>query len=994
MPDVVLIIGMHRSGTSLLARGMQTLGCRLGERLYEAEPGVNDKGFWEDKDINAFDQRLLERWGSDWSAAIPLPAEWSAWLPLAEAKEDALRLITEKLRAGRPLALKEPRMTILLPFWKDIFRELGLRTAYVHAIRHPLEVAESLRRRDGFLQAHSLYLWSIYNLAALQNASAPSPMVVVNYLQFLHNPQFELERIAGRLGLEAPHAGNPTTRHYLEDFLDPELRHARMDDSAGSASSLLPREVNRLWQSLQALSTDALPEWEPKNLIEDWHSSNWLHRLIADQEKYRLQQRTAMQAFEETLRLKITKHQDREYALRNQYEADLAAWENTYNRLTDELAAMRGSRSWRITRPLRDIQAWRRSLHTEPTKVQQVVQEPIDDVMAPPLPEPAIPIVALQPPLHEEVIITTRNEADFVPLFEHAPLLDPAVRLLAFYLPQFHPFPENDRWWGKGFTEWQNVTRAAPCFVGHDQPRRPAHLGYYDLRVPEIMEEQARLAKNAGISAFSYYFYWFAGKTLMEKPLRDMLGNPRIDLPFCLTWANENWTRRWDGQDDNILIAQEHSDADSLAFIRYLQPYFDDQRYLRIDGRPVLIVYRADIIPDMRHTTTIWREEAQRMGFPDLYLVAAQSFGIEDPSFYGFNAAVEFPPHGAACQDIRETLPQCRTEYVGRVFDYGEMADLALRRPETAYRLFRTALLRWDNTPRRPRHGTVFHHFTRERYRQWLRGIIHHMYRQMLPVQEKLVFINAWNEWAEGSYLEPDEQYGHGLLESTYAAIAPYQSLPMPAPAIKKHDHAWFMLIESEFTKDAENFLSALAAKMHGDWYIYTPDRGTMDVIRTAFPQAHVQLSEGRWDNILSFLDFMDVIAACHYESVAIVRPLSWNLEQYGFKVALSSLDEQVGCVVDDAVPLVDGVDVHALLDKWKNELDIPATDAHLGVPVCFRPQALEPLTRFRAGWMGLEEDALREATLSAWYRLIVCCVRATGYDILRINDSWVEEPV
>jgi len=200
-----------------------------------------------------------------------------------------------------------------------------------------------------------------------------------------------------------------------------------------------------------------------------------------------------------------------------------------------------------------------------------------------------------------------------------------AMKLIAFYLPQFHPFKENDQWWGKGFTEWTNVGKAKPLFDDHYQPHCPIHLGYYDLRITENMIEQAELAKNYGINGFAYYVYWFKGKTIMETPLENMLKEPRIDIPFCITWANENWTRRWDGQEEDILISQEHSLADSKEFLIYMQKYFLDNRYICHENKPVIIIYRANIIPEISLTIKHWREMAIEMGFAGLYLIAAQT---------------------------------------------------------------------------------------------------------------------------------------------------------------------------------------------------------------------------------------------------------------------------------------------------------------------------------------------------------------------------------
>ena len=220
-----------------------------------------------------------------------------------------------------------------------------------------------------------------------------------------------------------------------------------------------------------------------------------------------------------------------------------------------------------------------------------------------------------------------------------------AIKLIAFYLPQFHPFPENDRWWGKGFTEWTNVTKAKPNFKGHYQPHRPIHLGYYDLRVPEVMQEQAQLAKNYGVYGFSYYFYWFDGVVLMETPLRAMLNNKSIDMPFCLTWANENWTRRWTGDEQDVLIAQNYSETDAIALLQYMMDYFQDERYIRIDGKPIFIIYRPNDIPNIKQISHLWRKEAEKHGLPGLYLISVKFYNMTAPEDIGFDALVEFPPH-------------------------------------------------------------------------------------------------------------------------------------------------------------------------------------------------------------------------------------------------------------------------------------------------------------------------------------------------------------
>ncbi|MBU6437840.1 MAG: glycoside hydrolase family 99-like domain-containing protein, partial [Betaproteobacteria bacterium] len=201
------------------------------------------------------------------------------------------------------------------------------------------------------------------------------------------------------------------------------------------------------------------------------------------------------------------------------------------------------------------------------------------------------------------------------------------IRLVAFYLTQFHPTPENDRWWGKGFTEWTNVTKAAPLFKGHYQPHLPTDLGFYDLRLREVRHEQIALAKSHGIGGFCYHYYWFSGTRLLNQPLDDMLQDPQSDMPYCLCWANENWTRRWNAAEHEVLIAQKYAPDDDLNFIKSLEPHFRDSRYIRIDGAPFLIVYRPQHLPSARRSAEIWRQYCLDVGIGPIHICAALTHG-------------------------------------------------------------------------------------------------------------------------------------------------------------------------------------------------------------------------------------------------------------------------------------------------------------------------------------------------------------------------------
>jgi GT2 family glycosyltransferase len=343
------------------------------------------------------------------------------------------------------------------------------------------------------------------------------------------------------------------------------------------------------------------------------------------------------------------------------------------------------------------------------------------------------------------------------------------VQLIAFYLPQFHPIPENSLWWGKGFTEWTNVAKARPNFAGHLQPRLPADLGFYDLRVVDVMDQQAELARRYGIHGFCYFYYWFGGRRILDMPLERMLAENRPDFPFCLSWANENWTRRWDGQEQDVLLGQQHSNDDDIAVMRDLMRYFRHANYIRINGKPLLLVYRINLFPDIRRTISIWRDLCRKEGIGEIYLAFVESFeqaqAFENPKNYGFDASVEYPPHGMA-SPVETPGELYNPDYTGTVHDYQDVIMKYLRQDLPPYMRFRGVMPSWDNTPRRQNHAAVFHGANPGAYQAWLQTVIAQTREQNFG-DERMVFINAWNEWAEGAYLEPDRLFGHGYLEAT-----------------------------------------------------------------------------------------------------------------------------------------------------------------------------------------------------------------------------------
>jgi len=367
---------------------------------------------------------------------------------------------------------------------------------------------------------------------------------------------------------------------------------------------------------------------------------------------------------------------------------------------------------------------------------------------------------------------TDSRSSEYVPISQNCVHLESRdIKIIAFYLPQYHPIPENDEWWGKGFTDWINVSKAVPQFLGHYQPHLPDELGFYDLRLIEIQKRQIELARQYGIYGFCFHYYWFGGQKLLENPIYRFLKNRELDYPFCICWANENWTRRWDGLDNEVLVAQTHSPETDIAFIKDILPFLRDRRYIKIDNKPILIVYRAPLLPDASATIERWRSYCREQGIDEIYLIAAQTFGFEDPRSYGFDAAVEFPPLNVPEFKYDENkIAMINPKFAGKAFDFDAYIKSKLYLRDSPYCVYKTAMPGWDNTARRPNNGSIFHGANPANYKEWLNNIIAWTRKNHEP-EKQFIFINAWNEWAEGAHLEPDRKYGYGYLQSTAEVI-------------------------------------------------------------------------------------------------------------------------------------------------------------------------------------------------------------------------------
>lgn len=363
------------------------------------------------------------------------------------------------------------------------------------------------------------------------------------------------------------------------------------------------------------------------------------------------------------------------------------------------------------------------------------------------------------------------------------------MKVIAFYLPQFHEIPENNEWWGKGFTEWVNVKKAKPLFEGHRQPRVPKDNNYYDLSDVNVMRWQASLAKEYGLYGFCYYHYWFNGHMLLQKPLENMLNDKKVDIPFCICWANEHWTNAWVSRENKVLIEQSYGEKKEWKeHYDYLSKFFHDDRYIKEDNKPMIVIYRPDIVDCMEQMMDYWQELAKEDGFDGL-VFAYQSMSYDYLDYHRgdkFDYDIEYQPGYARAfmknnkpDFLRKIFRKCmsysyklglnikETTKLSK-YDYKQVWDYIIDTPPISEKSIACAFVDWDNTPRRGNGGAVFEGMTPDLFESYLQKLI---VKSKEQYKKDYMFIFAWNEWAEGGYLEPDEENGFRNLEAIRNAL-------------------------------------------------------------------------------------------------------------------------------------------------------------------------------------------------------------------------------
>ncbi|MCZ0942658.1 MAG: glycoside hydrolase family 99-like domain-containing protein, partial [Gammaproteobacteria bacterium] len=873
---VIVVAGMHRSGTSALSRTLNLVGCEIAKILVGGDNLGNERGHWESQGINELNSEILASAGSRWDDWEAINPSWYA-SPLYDKYFEQARALLRREYPSTPLfVIKDPRFCRLMDLWINVIESLEATPLVVMPVRNPHEVAASLLHRDDIDPSIGRLLWLRHVLDA-EAGSRSCQRVTVCFEDLLNDWQGLVARIGEELQVSWPNMSSASSSE-IEDFLTPELHHhadtrtkvesdvqsvrwiaesydilqrwsageehdsdlATLDEISSNLNALGPlfgrpillgrsamRDVRILEGKRDELANQLAAEAsrieelqgvvaEEKGTIESLRQSRTEQTEEFAKQRAEFTRLTVEQAAEIARQhAELTRQQahiiEQDRTIDGQRSKSVAlndALANTrdqvgallqaVNERERRIDALLRSSSWRLTAPLRQSRLALRWLLRKSLRLAQIcgwlctgqlrkaahAALPFYRRHAPRWLGSLIPrrmrhwLRASTTPISPSALPHQGLDADdapgrslFVPEFRGEPPASSPVQLLAFYLPQFHPIPENDAWWGEGFTEWTNVRTATPQFAGHYQPRVPIDAGYYDLSDPDAQRRQVELAKRYGVGGFCFYFYWFAGRRLLETPLLNYLNDSAMDLPFCLCWANENWTRRWDGRDQDLLIGQEHSPEDDLQFIKYVSRYLSDSRYIRIDDRPLLLVYRPALFPSAKETVLRWRGWCRENGIGELYVAMVQSFQDLDPRPYGMDAAIEFPWHTGLPTDVTAHLVPSKSEFRGYVFDWEDYATKCEEQPDQPWTQMRGVMPGWDNTPRRNSEAHLFQGHSPASYGRWLSSAMRWTLAQKHSTSERLLFINAWNEWGEGAYLEPDQRFGYAFLQATRNAV-------------------------------------------------------------------------------------------------------------------------------------------------------------------------------------------------------------------------------
>lgn len=354
------------------------------------------------------------------------------------------------------------------------------------------------------------------------------------------------------------------------------------------------------------------------------------------------------------------------------------------------------------------------------------------------------------------------------------------TKIIAYYLPQFHQIKENDIWWGPGFTEWTNVKKAKPLYRNHYQPRIPLHKNYYDLSDNSVMVKQMKLAKKYNIDGFCFYHYWFHGKKLLEKPVESVLSNQAAKLPFCLMWANEPWTRTWNGDihSKGVIMPQDYGDEkDWMEHFYYLLPFLKDKRYIRINDIPIFIIYRASSIPKCTKMLKCWRNLAKQNGLKDIYFICSQTITKNSTYIPEFQAVADFEPHATWGRFDKDCFigyyDKLKNKLSGDIYNdftvwnYDSIYRKLVQDRKFADKHFLGAFVDWDNSPRRESGAYIVKGATPEKFYKYLVRQL----KRSNNMENEFLFLNAWNEWGEGAYLEPDEKFGYAYLNAVKRAV-------------------------------------------------------------------------------------------------------------------------------------------------------------------------------------------------------------------------------